>query len=217
MSCLYSLEKTVHSLITQYPLGKVYPQFHITAFSLIPLVGAYLYYREYKNPPTNPNKIFLADPQKTAIKFDDKIVSLVEKAKEKAISFLPETTPEKVKVSPDIITRVKDNTQLKEVVFKIFGIAFEHKFNEAKEALETFKRDYQCSPEEMQEISRRVDMEKQFIDQLEAISHWSPLNSFTNSNTIEEFVGKARAAWRISLEKTAENRRTREFFFLTLK
>src|SRR3954470_12985944 len=95
---LFSLEKKFSTLVTQYPLGKGYPQFHITVLSIIPLVGAYLYYRTYKNPPINPNKIdpsFLHDHRKHAIKFGDKVVPLVEKKQVEAFSFLPKTPLEK--------------------------------------------------------------------------------------------------------------------------
>jgi hypothetical protein len=138
----------------------------------------------------------------------------VEKTQEKAMSFLPETPPEKVKISSDIIDQVKDNPELKGVILESLKLAFEHKFIEAKANLDWFKKDMQCSTEEMQEISRRVDVEKQFIDQLETISHWTVLGNIDNRDTIETCIKIAKLKWEEAIWKSKKMGNSRAFFSL---
>jgi tetratricopeptide (TPR) repeat protein len=218
---LHSLERNVHSFITQYPLGKVYPEFHVTVLAIIPLVGAYLYYREYKNPPINPNKIdpsFLPDPRKKAIKFGEKVVSLVEKKQEMAISFLPKRPPEeKTKITPDIVTAVKEYADLNKRISEALKLAFKNKFVEAKESLETFTKDLPSpSAEIIKEISRVIEREKNFIDQLEMISLWSPLEPFDAGKVNKGFANPAYKSWKKAMQAPVEERNANMVSFFSL-
>jgi hypothetical protein len=218
---LSALEKNVHSLITQYPLGKAYPQFHVTVFAIIPLVGAYLYYREYKNPPINPNKIdpsFLPDPRKTAIKFGDKVVPIVEKKQEMASSFLPTRPPEeKTNITPDIITAVSENADLNTRISEALKLAFNNKFVEAKASLETFTEDLPYrSAEIKKEISRVIEREKNFIDQLEVIAFWSPLEPFDDQNISKDISSPVGRSWEKAMQATVEKRNENLVRFFSL-
>lgn len=216
MSSLYSLEQNFHSLVTQVPFGKVFPKFHVTILTIIPVVGAYLYFREYRNPPINPNKIdpsILHDARHT-IKISDKIKwSVVEKKQEEVISFLPERPPEnKVEVTADTITKVQNHFELNKMILNSYELAFENNFVDAKNSLEEFKKGLDCPPEMMKEIACVIEQAKNFIDQLEIIAGWGSLGPFDDEH-IKDISSPACRSWKKAMQEAFKIKVNPRFFF----